>query len=239
MCQLKTDLIAIAIFVRRKLGLRNDSMTPEYVEGLYNKIAVSDRSYINDYKTEDNLKTKMVNEIIDILSAFDFKSVLDVGAGELTTLLPIAKRFGKSKKYIALDLALLRLKKGKPFFEKESGLKVKTIHASAANIQLPDKSVDLVFTAHCLEAMPYDFKKAIDEMCRVSKHWVILIEPSFENGNIHEKIKILGYDYVIGIDKYIKSKKLKVKARFHLNNNTDKNYRSYCTIIDVSEDGVK
>ena len=55
--------------------------------------------------------------------------------------------------------------------------------------------------------MPYDYKKAIDELCRVAKKVVVLFEPSYELGSFSQKIKMKAQDYVKGIPRYINSKK--------------------------------
>ena len=46
------------------------------------------------------------------------------------------------------------------------------------------------------------FKTALSEMIRVSRKYIVLFEPSFEKGNLTQKLKMIRNNYFIGLDKF-------------------------------------
>ena len=148
---------------------------------------------------------RLLEEYARIFSRFHFNTVLEVGAGELTTLTPLADSFGRDVEWHAMDLSLNRVYHGKRAFLESGGRPVHVCKANAVALPYPDGYFDLVYTSHCLEHVPYDFKNAIDEMCRVSRESIVLFEPSYELGTISQRIRMKAQDYVKGIPQYIRS----------------------------------
>ncbi len=128
-------------------------------------------------------------------------SILEVGAGEWTTLAAILQRLSSPVDAHAIDLSFPRLQRGKAFYERRPD--APTIRASRALAQrLPyrDNSFDLVFTSHCLEHMPLTFPEAIDEALRVARRAVIFFEPSFQRGSLLQKWRMTANGYARGIE---------------------------------------
>ena len=44
-------------------------------------------------------------------------------------------------------------------------------------------------------------------MIRVSRKYIVLFEPSFEKGNLTQKLKMIRNNYFIGLDKFLKTRK--------------------------------
>lgn len=150
----------------------------------------------------ENVK-KIRKEINNILSGYQIKSILEVGAGELTTLDAIYAHFGPEIDYYAIDLSLNRLHHGYSEFLSRHNHKITLAKANATSLPFPDNSFDMVFTRHCLEQMPTTYQRALDEIFRVSKGNVVLFEPSYELGTLTQKLKMIHDDYVRSIHKYI------------------------------------
>lgn len=74
-------------------------------------------------------------------------------------------------------------------------------------LQLPykDNSFDCVLTHYALEELSGYQEKAIRELVRISKRYVIIIEASFELGNKHEKRKLINRNWNLEIIPCIKS----------------------------------
>lgn len=102
-------------------------------------------------------------------------------------------------------ISLNRVYHGKRAFLEKGERRVQVCKANGVALPYPDGSFDLVFTSHCLEHMPYDFRKAIDEMCRVTREWIVLFEPFYELGGFSQKIRMIAQDYVKNIPRYIRS----------------------------------
>jgi hypothetical protein len=74
---------------------------------------------------------------------------------------------------------------------------------------------------HALEPNNKYKYKILDELLRVSKLGVILMEPHYEISNVKQKKEMIRFDYIRGIERILKSKKIKyhiIQKKFHLNN---------------------
>jgi len=56
-------------------------------------------------------------------------------------------------------------------------------------------SFDVVFSMHCLEQIPYKSEIALKEMYRLTKKFLIIIEPIFELGNLVQRLYLLNSDH--------------------------------------------
>ena len=129
----------------------------------------------------------MLKNAAEILSRFSFANVLEVGAGELTALSSLAEFFDNKVDCYAMDLSLNRVYQGWREFQQRYRREVVVCKANAVALPYPDNSFDMVFTSHCLEHMPYDYKAAIVEMCRVTRKLVVLLSRLMNWALFHRK----------------------------------------------------
>ena len=124
------------------------------------------------------------------------KSLLEVGAGELTTISLVLNSLKKKFSYSgAIDISLNRLLVGKKYL-KSQGNKVDFLaRADASQLPFKDNSFDMVYTCHCLEQVPNLFIKSVKELIRVSKKYIVIIEPSYEFSLIASKNNIYKKGY--------------------------------------------
>ncbi len=234
--------------LKRVRGIRR---TPYFVEKQYDDISgfyIKDNYYNNKERfsvvdgqikkisTVDNMKF-IRNEIREILSEYKFNNILEVGAGELTTLEDIfAFKRGEINCY-GIDLSLNRLAHGIHEFKKRHSKIPYVAKANAIKLPFGDNSFDLVITRHTLEQMPKIFKFSIDEILRVSKKHVIFFEPSFELGSVTQKLKMLNSDYVRGIPKYLTTKTfLTVNEAYLMKNSANPLNHTACTKIQIKNE---
>ena len=92
----------------------------------------------------------------------------------------------------ALDIAFQRLEKGKKFLKKRKIRLDYIVKGDAANIPFADNSFDLIYTSHCIEQVPHLFNDILKECIRVSKNYVVLIEPSYEFGSKSKYFELFG-----------------------------------------------
>lgn len=145
-------------------------------------------------------------EMWGCISSHQFDSILEVGVGELRTINYVRDIFADNKSCYGIDLSLNRLCHGYETYCIQNDFKVTLAKANAAHLPFKDKSIDIVYSVHCLELMPKDqFKKAIKEMCRVARQHVFLFEPSWELGGYLQRMKMASEKYVRGIPKFITS----------------------------------
>jgi ubiquinone/menaquinone biosynthesis C-methylase UbiE len=237
----------IMIPVKKFKGVRR---TTTFVEKQYDQIS---GSYIQDNYYRGKKRFSVVNgkilkissiknmelirnEIRTVLKNYNFKNILEVGVGELTTLEDIYKfKKGKVDCY-GIDLSLNRLIHGLHEFKKRHPKIPRVSKSNATMLPFPDNSFDLVLTRHTLEQMPENYKQAIDEIIRVSKKYFVLFEPSFELGSLTQKLKILNSDYVRGIPNYLLSKKnLIVKKPYLMKNSANPLNHTACTVVEIKK----
>ena len=72
---------------------------------------------------------------------------------------------------------LKRLKVGKEFLNSENQ-KIEIYQGDAQKMPFKDNEFDILYTAHCLEQVPHLLENCL--MLRVSKKYIVLIEPSYE-----------------------------------------------------------
>lgn|GEM_PF-2047565 len=146
----------------------------------------------------------MRQEMCRILERFPFHSILEVGAGELNALASLRDHFGDDRQYFGIDLSLNRLCHGYGEFIQNGELRATVAKADACFLPFPDRCFDVVYTYQCLEQTPRrHFKQAIREMCRVSRRWVVLFEPSWELGDRLQRLKMRADQYVRGIPAFV------------------------------------
>ena len=154
------------------------------------------------------------------------KTILDFGCGELTTSYYIFNQLKKKiKKYFANDNSLNRLIVGtnnlKKKLSKNDLKKFEIFCNSKYKLPLKENSIDLIFTIHSLEPNNKIKNKIFDELFRVSRHGVILMEPHYEISSKKQKKRMLKLDYVRGIEKLLKNRKVNyqiIKKNYHVNN---------------------
>lgn len=185
-------------------------------------------SYIDFFNKLPKNKIDLVySQIIDVFEKNfkDCKTILDFGCGELTSSTFILKNISKHiKKYFATDISLNRLFLGNRYAKKKltkSQYKKLSIFCNSNN-KLPFKnnSIDLILTVHSLE--PNNKKKnlILNELLRVSKKGLLLMEPCYERSSKKQQIRMRKYNYIRGLEKSLSAKNCYVqiiKKKHHLN----------------------
>ena len=139
---------------------------------------------------------EMLKERGTIFNALNAKTVFEVGCGEFTSLMPVISSINPHQ-YGGLDLSLNRLLAGCSHFEDKLKDNPLFIKANAEHIPLADKSIDLVFTSHCLEWMPEQSRKnAISEIMRVSARYVVFTEPAYKTAHWLQRYRNNAYGYI-------------------------------------------
>jgi ubiquinone/menaquinone biosynthesis C-methylase UbiE len=138
---------------------------------------------------------EFIQQMIAFLRKAKFETILEVGSGASINLYYLSRRFSKVE-CIGLDFAQNRIREAKTYWDNK-GIRLSYIHASTLHLPLRERSMDVVFSSQCLEQIAQDNEcgQAMDEMYRVSRRQVILLEPSYELGNLAQKfyIELRGY----------------------------------------------
>jgi len=165
-------------------------------------------SYIQGFSKNKEYKEKYCNALAKIINEIDsVHSLIEVGVGEATTLNMLIKCLkNKPSDILGFDISWSRLKFGKELLRDFNLNNVKLFTANLFEIPLKDNSIDVVYTSHSLEPNGGKEEEALEELYRITKKYLILLEPSFEFANDEAKARMKKHGYVTEL--YSTAKKL-------------------------------
>ncbi|MFT5860013.1 MAG: hypothetical protein ACI865_002121 [Flavobacteriaceae bacterium] len=139
-------------------------------------------SYIKALSKHTKFNQSYCGSIASILNQFSgIESLMEVGVGEATTLSTVVKNMSnRPQNILGFDISWSRLKFAKHFLQ-DVGLKnVSLFSGNLFEIPLQDNSVDIVYTSHSIEPNGGKERQAIEELFRITKKYLILLEPGYE-----------------------------------------------------------
>lgn len=154
-------------------------------------------SYIEQTKGDPEYNSAYTSAISDVINKLGtFKSICEVGIGEGTTFSGVVRKL-KSVPDIRMgfDISWSRIKCAKEYCGSK-GLNPALFVADLFNIPLPDNSVDLVYTSHSIEPNGGREEEAIKELMRITKKYLVLLEPCYELANKEAKARMDRHGYV-------------------------------------------
>lgn len=137
-----------------------------------------------------------------------FDTILDCGTGEMTTLFGVESHLPPQCQILAFDISLSRIVAGVQFLAQYGTSlagRVKAFCAPIGEIPLPDKCIDVVFTAHALEPNRGREEALLRELFRVSRRYAILFEPSYEHNSEEGRQRMDHLGYIRDLDRHIAS----------------------------------
>ncbi|WP_428024367.1 class I SAM-dependent methyltransferase [Arcobacter sp.] len=155
-------------------------------------------TYTNKWR-DPNLKPlleKYTKEISDvILSIYNPKTILEAGIGEATTMGGVLKNLDKDIESYGFDISWSRVKYAKKWLESHNFQNTKLCTGDMFNMPFCDNSIDVVYTAHSIEPNGGKEKEIIEELYRVAKYYVILVEPDYDIASEEEKRRMDEHGY--------------------------------------------
>ncbi len=126
-------------------------------------------------------------------------SVMEVGSGEATTLAGVLEGLPQ-RPCVALgfDISWSRCAQGRGWLRQKDQL-ADLFVADLFHIPLADSSVDVVYTSHSLEPNGGRERSAIEELLRVARCAVVLVEPIYELAHDEAKRRMERHGYVRGL----------------------------------------
>lgn len=179
-----------------------DFQAGTYYDLYVNKATDFDYS-LSHSKVAANIQ-KYLNLIVNDRSAFAQENritMMECGVGEATTLSGILNNMDISNLSLiyGFDISWSRIKYAdkclKVMNTKEAYNKIQLFAADMFHIPLKDNSIDLVYTNHSAEPNGGKEKAILEELYRVSKEYLVLIEPAYElaEDEARNRMKEQGY----------------------------------------------
>jgi ubiquinone/menaquinone biosynthesis C-methylase UbiE len=117
--------------------------------------------------------------------------VLEVGCGNGTNLKVLSERLGPKVVLRGIDISPQRLQQGRAYWgDALDGIEMAEDSATTL-ATVPDTSVDLVYSVHCLEQIPYAVDACLAAMARVTRSRAVFVEPVWEFANPTQKLYTL------------------------------------------------
>ena len=182
----------ISEILRKEKGI--DYNTPEIIEISYDLQTGSYIEAMRDEK-ESKFRDNYSNEISKrILSLCNPSSILEAGIGEATTFSGVLKRLGNIKGY-GFDLSWSRVAYARKWL-KDNGIKDTTLcTGNLFNIPFLDNSIDVVYTSHSIEPNGGSEREILKELYRVTRKYLILLEPGYEFASDEAKKRMEFHGY--------------------------------------------
>lgn len=163
----------------------------DFQAGSYVQYAQEHAEYLDQY----------TGAIAKILDQFSGSSLLEVGVGEATTLNNVLSRL-KNKPQIAygFDLSWSRIKHAQQYtlnFEHKD-----LVHLVTGDLfQAPfaDDSIDLVYTSHSIEPNGGREAEALEELYRITKKYLVLLEPGYELASEEARARMQRHGYITNL----------------------------------------
>ena len=155
-------------------------------------------SYIKQLSENPEFKLNYCSAIARIIDKLEnVDTIIEVGVGEATTLGVLAKKLNTdARKYLGFDISWSRLKFGSDFIADLNLSNVELFVANLFEIPLKDSSIDVVYTSHSIEPNGGKEEEALKELYRITKKYLILLEPSFEFANEEARNRMKHHGYV-------------------------------------------
>lgn len=183
----------ISSILRKKQNLSFN--TREIIEISYD---LQTGSYINalqdkEYEIYKEYYTKKIARIIQSLCKPT--SILEAGVGEATTLSGVVNELDTEVDAYGFDISWSRVMYGKNWLQSHNVKNVKLCTGDLFNIPFLDNSIDVVYTSHSIEPNGGNEEAILKELYRVTKKFLILLEPGYElaSSEAKERMDYHGY----------------------------------------------
>lgn len=182
-----------------------DFNTSEIIETAYDIQAGEYQKKWNQKELQDfyNIFTKEIADII--LSICKPKSIMEAGIGEATTFVKVLKHLNiDNLEAFGFDISWSRTFFAKKLIEKENLKNINLCTGNLFDIPFLDNSIDLVYTFHSIEPNGGSEKEIIKELFRVTKNYLILFEPNYDETTENNKKRMESLGYIKGLKSVIK-----------------------------------
>lgn len=151
-------------------------------------------------------KDTAARKLARILDELGPSSLLEAGTGEATTLAAVlGHMIAAPKSTAAFDISLSRLLYARRLLAGRGLAEASLFTATLENVPLHDASVDLTFTHHALEPNAGREREILEELLRVTRRYLVLIEPSWELGGEETRARIEAHSYVRGLPEHLEN----------------------------------
>ena len=122
-------------------------------------------------------------------------SVLEAGVGEATTLSGVLRNLGGDVASYGFDLSWSRIACARNWLLDNSAAETVLCTGDLLNIPFRDDSIDVVYTSHSVEPNGGMEEPILQELYRVTRRYLILLEPAYELGSDEARQRMDSHGY--------------------------------------------
>ncbi len=142
------------------------------------------------------VKDQYAANLAQVIDTLPHGSMLEAGVGEATTLAPLVPCLAqRPEKVFGFDISWSRLAVARRYAAGR-GVSAQLFTGTLENIPAPDDAFELVYTTHSIEPNTGREKEILQELMRVTRNHLLLVEPSFELGGEETRKHIKRHGYV-------------------------------------------
>jgi len=159
-------------------------------------------SYVKHYFDNNEFIEKYTNKLARVIEDLNVGavSIFEGGVGEATTLVPLINKLKGGYSFIGgNDISWSRIATARKFAQQYCRLPVNLVVGNLFELPLADDSIDIVYTSHSLEPNGGHEKELLEELYRVTKKYLILLEPAYELASNEAKERMKKHGYVMGL----------------------------------------
>ena len=190
-----------------------DLQSGSYIKS-YETNEITDNFHINGKKVTINareIRDKLGEYLASLIDKYDYKSVLEAGVGEATSMVSVVKKLkNQDAKLFGFDISASRIKYAKLFAEKYCDKQINLFVANLLNTPFKDNEFDIVYTVHAIEPNTDNCEQIVKELYRITNKYLILYEPSYELGNEETKINIEKHKYIRNLKSIVENLNYKI-----------------------------
>lgn len=137
-------------------------------------------------------------------------SILEAGVGEARTLANVIPKMTNAPvDILGFDISWSRIAVAKRY-SKAQNVNAKLFVGNLLEIPVLSNAIDVVYTSHSIEPNRGKGKEILSELYRITKHYLVLIEPSNELGSEQTRRRIEEHKYCKDLHKHAKELGLNV-----------------------------
>ncbi len=170
--------------------------TPEAIQVSYDLQAGYDTRYAQKHPRAIQAYTSAIAHVINTLGV-PYNSILEAGVGEGIVLTHILQKLSRpAKTAFGFDIAWSRVKYALEYLQKHDIKNSFLCTGNLFSIPIADHAIDIVYTSHAIEPNTKHQAEILQELMRITKKYLILVEPMYEFADKQSKERMKFHGYV-------------------------------------------
>lgn len=158
-------------------------------------------SYVKQYKADSEAKKFFLERFVQYIIGNEIRGkILEAGVGEGTTLIPLLQKVKQNFEQVyGFDISWSRVKIAKKFEKENQMQNINFFLGDLFCIPLKNDSIELVYTCHSIEPNGGKEKEILMELYRVTKNYLVLLEPTYEFAGDEARKRMEKYGYITNL----------------------------------------